>query len=265
MATDLENEKINNSILDHIILGVAHEINNPNAFVRLNIMNLKKMFNLLRPVLDDYYKEHPDQKFGPYTMPELRSKMLQLLESTVGATVRIITVADKLKQCTSFALTQSDQVSLVDVISGVIEMHRFLGEKLASMDFHYNQDQDCVIEGHKLQLEQAFSILFTNACDAMNERYQGESEPKGKFHISVEDLGEECLVIFKDNGTGIPADIRAKIFTPYFTTKPQGVGDGMGLPLCQAVIDRHNGRIEVESEPGEGTSFKIYLPKQAKE
>lgn len=261
MATDLETEKVNQSILDHIILGVAHEINNPNAFVRMNIMNVKKMFNLLRPILDDYQESHPDEKFGPYTLAELRSKVLQLLESTVGATVRIITVADKLKQCTSFALSQSDRVSLVEVVQSVIHMHSFLGEKLAKMEFHPEPGKDFVIDGHKLQLEQALSILFTNACDAMNEKYQGSSEPKGELIVSIVERGDQYVIAFKDNGPGIPDELREKIFTPYFTTKPQGVGDGMGLALCQAVVERHDGRIEVDSVVGEGATMKICLPK----
>src|SRR3989475_5237291 len=63
-----------------------------------------------------------------------------------------------------------------------------------------------------------------------------------------------------DTGPGIPAEIRSKIFEPFFTTKPPGEGTGLGLSLCRGIIEAHGGTIEVESEPGRGTTFVIELP-----
>ncbi|MBF0104277.1 MAG: hypothetical protein HQM16_03010 [Deltaproteobacteria bacterium] len=257
----LDKEKVNQSILEHIVLGVAHEINNPNAFVRLNLMNIKKMVNLLRPCFDEYQDKHPDEKFGPYTLAELRSKISQLLESTVGATVRIITVADKLKQCTSFALSQSNVFSVVDVVKNVVEMHRFLLDKWADLELIYDPETKYTINGHKLQFEQAVSILLTNACDAISETIKkAGGEGKGKLIIKVSIQDNKIHIAFKDNGCGISEEHIKKIFAPYFTTKPQGVGDGMGLALCQAVIERHDGKIEVQSELGQGTEVTLILP-----
>lgn len=263
MSTKLETEKVNQSILDHIILGVAHEINNPNAFVRMNMMNIKKMINLLRPCLEEYEKNHPGEKFGPYSLDELRSKLSQLLESTLGATVRIITVADKLKQCTSFALSHGDRVSLVEIVKNVIEMHRFLIEKWAKLEFIYDENTDYSVDVHRLQLEQAFSILITNACDAIGEKFKEDSNDSigGVLTVSVLLSGDFIQVSVKDNGMGIDNAVMPKIFKPYFTTKPQGVGDGMGLPLCLAVIERHNGKIDVKSERGVGSEFTICIPR----
>lgn len=260
MSTQLEEEKINQSILEHIILGVAHEINNPNAFVRMNAANLKKMINLLRPCFDEYEQNHPDAKFGPYTMSELRSKIHQMIESTIGATVRIITVADKLKQCTSFALSQSHTVSMLEVIKNVVDMHKFLLEKWAKFELVASDGDEYNIVGHKLQLEQGFSILLTNACDAIAERISKEPGHLGQLQIIFKREGQDIHITYKDNGSGIDEEIMDKIFKPYFTTKPQGVGDGMGLPLCQAVVERHYGRMTVKSKKGEGTEMTVILP-----
>ncbi len=261
MSTELESEKVNQSILDHIILGVAHEINNPNTFVRMNMVNIKKMLNLLRPCFEEYEAAHPDEKFGPYTLSELRSKLASLLDSTLGATVRIITVADKLKQCTSFALTQSDRTSVLEVVQNIVAMHQFLIEKWAKLEFVYDKTADYSIVGHKLQLEQSLSILLTNACDAISEKFAGSEDVKGQLTVTLEQNANEVIVKFKDNGSGVDEAIKGKIFSPYFTTKPQGVGDGMGLPLCLAVIERHNGTIDFKSEKGVGTEFIVTLPK----
>lgn len=261
MKTDLEIEKSTRSLMEHIILGVAHEINNPNSFVRLNAMTLKKMIGMLAPCFDEYETNHPEDKFGPYTLPELRSKMVQLTESLLDASVRIITVADKLKQCSSFALTQASPISVRSVTENVINMHRFLLEKWAHLDFVYDEKSTYEIKGFGLQLEQALSILFTNACDAISERYPNTDEKLGKLCIVLSETDSEVLLKFEDNATGMDKETLDKIFTPYFTTKPQGVGDGLGLPLCLAIIDRHGGKLDVHSEKGVGTTFAITLPK----
>jgi CheY-like chemotaxis protein len=63
-----------------------------------------------------------------------------------------------------------------------------------------------------------------------------------------------------DNGPGIPPEIQARIFEPFFTTKPPGLGTGLGLPLCQGIVESHGGSIDVTSAPGQGTTFRIELP-----
>jgi len=77
MSNTLTTEKTGQGVLDQIILGVARELNNPNAFVRMNVTNLKKMFWLLKPVFDEYEQKNPDSEFGPYSLAELRNKMNQ--------------------------------------------------------------------------------------------------------------------------------------------------------------------------------------------
>ncbi|OVE82799.1 hypothetical protein BVY03_00025, partial [bacterium K02(2017)] len=207
------------------------------------------------------HEAHPDDKFGPYSLPEIRAKFSQLLESTVGATVRIITVADKLKQCTSFALSQSNVFNCVDVVKNVIEMHRFLLEKWADLKLEYDESEEYNINGHTLQLEQALSILLTNACDAISDRTKKEEGfDKGELKIIAKNIDGKIHITFCDNGCGIPEDIKDKIFAPYFTTKPQGVGDGMGLSLCKAIIERHDGSIDAKSELGKGTELCVILP-----
>lgn len=265
MTTELEKERLNRSLMEHIILGVAHEINNPNSFVRLNAMTLKKMMNLLGPCLDEYGANHPDEKFGPYNMVELRAKLSQTIEGILDASVRIITVADKLKQCSSFALSKASQISVKEVMQNVLSMHHFLLEKWAEVDFQFEESQSYHIQGFALQLEQAFSILLTNACDAISEKYPTSENRDGKIKIVLAEESGKLLLSFQDNGCGMDEETLAKIFDPYFTTKPQGVGDGLGLPLCLAIIDRHGGKLEAKSQKGEGSLFAIVLPKEFSE
>ena len=75
-------------------------------------------------------------------------------------------------------------------------------------------------------------------------------------------MGGASLAV-QDDGMGIPAEIRDKIFSPFFTTKPFGQGTGLGLAICHGIVTSHGGRIEVESEPGRGTRISVTLPGRA--
>lgn len=263
MTQALEDEKSQLSLMDNIILGVAHELNNPNAFIRVNAMNLKKMLALLHPSIEEYQVHHPDAKFGPYKPEDLFNKMIELNESILGATIRIITISDKLKQCTSFSMSATENISMVEVIKNIISMHQFLIDKLGEFKFVYDEKNKYNASVHTLQLEQAISILLTNACDALDERHKDKMGKESKLSITLDESEDLIIITVQDNATGMSEDTIKKIFTPYFTTKPQGVGDGLGLPICKSIIQRHGGNIEVISKVGEGTKFVISLPKNA--
>jgi signal transduction histidine kinase len=102
------------------------------------------------------------------------------------------------------------------------------------------------------QMAQIFTNLATNAIQAMS---QG-----GKLLVRTGMQGEELYVSFTDTGTGIsPAD-RDRIFEPFFTTKAAGEGTGLGLPVVKGLVSRHHGRVTVDSEPGRGSTFTVWLP-----
>ncbi|WP_001211125.1 sensor histidine kinase, partial [Leptospira interrogans] len=84
---------------------------------------------------------------------------------------------------------------------------------------------------------------------------------KGKIRISIQDQKKEVRVSIQDNGPGIPKEVREKIFDPFFTTKGPGEGSGLGLDISRRIIKKHEGRIELESEPGK-TIFHVFLPKE---
>jgi len=257
MSSGLKTEKENQNSLDQVILGIAHELNNPNAFIRLNATNLKKMFWMLKPCLDEYQKNHPDARFGPYSLPELKGKISQQVESILDATVRVIVIADKLKNCSTDILQKSSSLSLTEIINNILNAHQFLLERLARVDFDYEEDSECCIGGYRLQLEQVFSALLTNACDAISERYGEEQDEKGEIEISVSREDDSLVVSIRDNGCGMSRKTIEKAFVPYFTTKPHGMGDGLGLALCRSIINRHGGKISIASELDKGTEITI--------
>jgi two-component system NtrC family sensor kinase len=110
--------------------------------------------------------------------------------------------------------------------------------------------------GNAEQLTQVLMALMLNAVDAMEER-------RGKLTVRTgrnAQQSDEIVVEIEDNGVGIPRADQAKIFEPFYTTKPPGRGTGLGLSICYGIVEDHRGRIEVDSQPGRGSIFRVYLP-----
>jgi len=121
------------------------------------------------------------------------------------------------------------------------------------------------------QINQVFMNLLVNASHAIKEKAKALAESSDKEYraekgkIVIRTYSESGFVVaeIKDSGAGIPEDKIEKIFDPFFTTKPVGKGTGLGLSISYGIIKKHGGRIEVESEVGVGTTFKVFLPETA--
>jgi signal transduction histidine kinase len=113
------------------------------------------------------------------------------------------------------------------------------------------------VQGDRQRLRQVFLNLLTNATDAM---------PEGgtltlRVHAEVLDSNAGMVIVqFIDTGMGIHPDQLQQIWEPFFTTKPEGKGTGLGLPICRRTIEEHRGTIDVQSEPNQGTKIRIHLP-----
>jgi signal transduction histidine kinase len=102
------------------------------------------------------------------------------------------------------------------------------------------------------QINQVILNLVANAIDACR--------PGGQVTVVTRRNGDGVAIVVADNGQGIDPSIRHQIFDPFFTTKPQGKGTGLGLSVSYGIVEAHGGRIEVESNVGQGTEFVVHLP-----
>jgi signal transduction histidine kinase len=131
----------------------------------------------------------------------------------------------------------------------------FVGEKLARRRIEVDRELKPVgsVPGDPERLQQLFLNLFLNAADAMAEG--------GRLRVSLtRDEDDHALVLVADTGTGIRPEHLDKVFDPFFTTKKAGEGSGLGLMVCKGIVVEHGGSIDVTSEPGSGTEFRITLP-----
>ena len=113
-------------------------------------------------------------------------------------------------------------------------------------------------------ISRVFLNILNNACYAANEKArQAGADFAPTLTVRTVNLGDAVEVRIRDNGLGIPADVRDRIFNPFFTTKPTGQGTGLGLSISHDIIvQEHGGQLEVETAPGEFTEFVVRLPRQ---
>jgi signal transduction histidine kinase len=236
--------------LGNLVAGVAHEINTPLGALNSNTDVFIRTFEKIRAIVSD-----------PETPAEVREdpKLLRLLNAIDDlnnvnhtATRRIVTIVDTLR---NFARLEEAERKDADLHEGIESTLTLVHHQLKNrIDVEKDFGELPLIRCYPDNLNQVFMNLLVNAAQAI--------EGKGKIAIStrLRESGEEVAVEISDDGKGIEPDHLSRIFDPGFTTKGAGVGTGLGLSIVYQIIKDHNGNIDVESEPGAGTTFRIILP-----
>ena len=228
-----ETEKL--AAVGQLAAGVMHEINNPLATILACCEALTLRSEELAPPERDAHQEY-----------------LKIVDTEVQRCRRIV---DSLLD---FSRSRSGDKRLVDV-NAVVEQTLFLLKhhtrfKRLTVTRELSAGLPAVLADQE-KLIQSFMALMLNAMDAMDSR--GTLTVRSQMNPERRD---EVLLEFVDTGIGIKQEDLPKIFEPFFTTKPQGRGTGLGLSICYGIIAEHRGRIEVESQVGVGSNFKVYLP-----
>jgi signal transduction histidine kinase/CheY-like chemotaxis protein len=264
----MENELVQQSRLRYIgevVIGVAHEINNPNTFIRVNNKNIELLLNHFKPIIETIRQEHSDFKIGNFSVEEAFSRLERAREGIYQASERILMVIERLKNFAKKDSLVMEKLEIKDIVSDALGLTSYFSEKL--LDIVTNLEEDLPsVSGTQIELTQLLVNLITNSYHAIEEKIvkSDGSFTHGKIIVDItcDKTTNEIVILISDNGTGIPKNIQDKIFNPFFTTKPQGIGSGLGLSLCYGIIRRHKGDISYSSIPGEKTEFVIRLPIQ---
>jgi signal transduction histidine kinase len=225
--------------LGQLVAGVAHELNNPIGFVHANLK-----------LLDEYVAKLSRQQAEGADTTRTREAILKLLARSREGTERVTKIVADLR-----AFSRMDQGELAEAdLNDEIERTLTLMEPRCKNCIEVERDFADLprVRCHAGQLNQVFLNLLMNACDAIGDR--------GRISVRTRYEQGSVRLEFEDSGPGIAADVRDRIFEPFFTTKPVGQGTGLGLSLTHGIVERHGGRIWVESDPGFGTRFVIELP-----
>ncbi len=225
--------------------GVAHDFNNLLASIVGNLYLLRK--------------HHQDD--------EKTVRRIKGMESSVQHGAQLI------QQMLTFARKDRTEMHGMDLKGFVKEAYKLAHASIpenVSFQLDYPSGQSFWIRGDATQLQQVLLNMVTNAFHAVKDCEKPEIELKvdavvpGTLllarHAEVVSDGDWCCLSFSDNGCGIKAELLERIYEPFFTTKEVGEGTGLGLAMVYGAVQNHKGMIDVESMPGEGTCFSIYLP-----
>jgi signal transduction histidine kinase len=222
--------------LGEMAAAIAHEVKNPLAGIEV-------MSGLLK-------RQLPDSPDAQTILADIikEAKMANRIVQEVLAFVRPIRL-------------QVEDTSVADVIRDAILMadtHALKGDVELRVDI---PEALRPIQGDSAQLRQIFTNFLTNAFEAMNGAGLVEITAvaqDGDEETGPEHGGPTVVITVSDNGPGIPPEVTDRIFSPFFTTKPQG--SGLGLAIVRKIVDAHDGRIDVGGRPGGGTVFRVTLP-----
>ncbi|MBN1209149.1 MAG: response regulator [Myxococcaceae bacterium] len=225
--------------------GVGHEINNPLSYIVSNLEHACGEANELMERLAG----------GPEEVRERLREMEQVLrEARMGAD-RVRRIVKDLK---TFSRQDEDTRGPVDVRAVMDAAAKLAsGELKPRAQLIRDYEEVPRVEGNEARLAQVFLNLVINAAQALPEGHPEQHEVR---LVTRRQGADHVLAEIRDTGCGIPQEVIGRIFDPFFTTKPVGVGTGLGLALCHAFITSMGGRIEVESQVGRGTVFRVALP-----
>jgi signal transduction histidine kinase len=256
----LQSEKM--ASIGQLAAGVAHEINNPVGFVNSNLGTLGKYISSMFKVIDAYAAAEAGNEARVFPevakikktvdFPYLVEDIPNLLKESQDGLARVTRIVQDLKDFShvdestwQHANLEQGMDSTLNVVANEIKYKAEVVREYAGIP-----EVECMPS----QLNQVFLNLLMNAAQAIDK--------KGVITVRTGIGGEEVWVEVEDTGKGIAPEHINRIFDPFFTTKPVGKGTGLGLSLSYGIVQKHHGRIEVKSEVGKGTCFRVCLPVQ---
>lgn len=243
--------------LGEVVAGVAHEINNPNSFITYNVPLLEETWEVFQPILQAYAETHPGWRQGKMSMDEWCDDMGEIIHSIRAGSNRINRVVENLKD---FArMDQGGQTKPVQINEVIEKALTIVGAQLrksvAKIEVSLAEDLP-TIHGHFQKLEQVIANILVNAARAIPEKDQGRLSIRSRFLRNISAVSIEI----EDNGVGIEPVVMDHLFDPFFTTRRNEGGTGLGLSVSYGLVEEHHGRIGILTRLGKGSRFTVFLP-----
>lgn len=265
----VESEKM--ASLGQLTAGVAHEINNPINFVTSNVSPLRRDVNILWDIIDQVEMIALNNELQPAEKQEkiqniknindvdyLKSEINFLLKGIQEGAERTAEIVRSLR---IFSRIDEDTLKRADLNecldSTLVILNPMTKERIKILKKYHSIP---MVECYAGKLNQVFMNILSNAIYAVEKKFNGKIGGEIKIETKLNDDLSKVIISIMDNGTGIPPEVIGRIFEPFFTTKDVGEGTGLGMSIAYKTIERHNGKIGLQSTVGEGTTFEIHLP-----
>lgn len=246
------------AMLGTLVSGVAHEINNPTGLILYNLSVLESIYQSAEETLEQRYQEEGDFFIGGLKYSMLREESSEVFKELKGGATRIKQIVDDLKD---FARNDSVELDeLVNLNSAVDAAVRLVNGSVKKTTCEIKTDYMSSIPqfiGSQHRIEQVIINLLLNALQAL-------TSPQQNISVKTSVENNEILLSVRDEGIGIGQDQLSKLTDPFYTTKREQGGTGLGLSVSAGIVAEHQGRLLFDSEPGVGTTVSIYLPIQKK-
>jgi nitrogen fixation/metabolism regulation signal transduction histidine kinase len=207
---------------------VAHEIKNPLAPIRAAIETLRRLRARNDPAFDEYFDE--------------------ATRTALDEVGRINHIVSEFTRFARLPAPNPTDLELEEVLRSVVTLHASIGTAI-----HFDAKPCPVVRADRDQVVQVITNLLQNALDAV----RGRADPRVSIELAPVDA-ERVAITVRDNGPGVPEELRPRLFQPYATTKAHGTG--LGLAIAQRLVAEHGGDIEYRDAPGGGAEFRILLP-----
>jgi signal transduction histidine kinase len=266
----LQSEKM--ASIGQLAAGVAHEINNPTGYVSSNLKTLSdyqkeigQLIQKYQSLLEKLSNEKSSAGLDKENIKAIQDIkafeedieigfLLEDIDDLIGdcreGTDRIKKIVLDLKD---FAHPGEDTLQSMDINRGLESTLNVVNNELKYKATLHKQFGDVpMVKAYPQQLNQVFMNILVNAAQAI--------EKKGDIHIVTQKKDDSVEIQISDNGCGIEPKNISRIFDPFFTTKDVGKGTGLGMNIAYNIVQKHDGTIDVRSEPGKGTTFTIRIP-----
>ncbi|PLX99122.1 MAG: hypothetical protein C0623_10505 [Desulfuromonas sp.] len=241
--------------LGELAAGVAHEINNPTGTILLNLPMLKDAFADLQPVLEKIEPDLDNMKIAGLPYQTFCQEVPVAIDETTDCARRIKRIVEELKDFSRPAAGEFGNLDLNEVVRTSISMVRNALKNTTDNFKEIYCAHAFACKGNSQRLGQVLVNLLLNACQSLPDRSCGI-----EVETRIDKATGECLVIVSDEGRGIPEELLTQITDPFFTTRRESGGTGLGLSVSSRIIDEHKGRLEFDSAVGKGTTVTIRLP-----